>query len=106
MGLEAVNTKFCSLIFYFILFKERLLGKHSCIVVFVKLMMFPQDNNKEQDVPIIDSSIAKDIFSSVLKLLISWLVGAFCIYLFQCSKYEYLSYPMNFLFNISFLFSQ
>ena len=39
--------------------------------------MFQQEDNKEQDVSIIDSSIAKDIFFLILKLLISWLAGAF-----------------------------
>ena len=39
--------------------------------------MFWQEDIKEQDVSIIDSSIAKDIFFSILKLLISWLAGAF-----------------------------
>ena len=33
--------------------------------------MFRQEDNTEQDVSIIDSSIAKDIFFSILKLLIS-----------------------------------
>ena len=62
MGLDAVNTKFYSFILYFILFKERLLKKHRCIVAFVKLKMFRQEDNKEQYRSIIDSSIAKDIF--------------------------------------------
>ena len=43
----------------------------SLIVVFVKLKMFRQEDNNEQDVSIIDSSIAKYIFFSILKLLIS-----------------------------------
>ena len=49
VGLDTVNTKFYSFILYFILFKERLLEKHRCIVVFVKLKMFQQEDNKEQD---------------------------------------------------------
>ena len=83
MGLDTVNTKFYFFILYFILFKERLLGKHCCILVFVKLKMFRQEDNKEQDVSIIDSSIAKDIFFSILKLLISWLSGVF-LHIFVC----------------------
>ena len=83
VGLDTVNTKFYSFILYFILFKERLLEKHRCIVVFVKLKMFQQEDNKEQDVSIIGSSIAKDIFFSILKLLISWLAGAF-LHIFAC----------------------
>ena len=43
--------------------------------------MFRQKDVKEEDVSIIDSSIAKDILFSILKLLISWLIeGLFCIY--------------------------
>ena len=45
--------------------------------------MFWQEDIKEQDVSITDSSIAKDIFFSILKLLISWLAGAF-LHLFVC----------------------
>ena len=82
MGVDAVNTKSYSFILYFILFKEILLGKYRCIVVFVKLKMFRQEDNNEYDVSII---------------------AYFC--LFSYSKYEYLSYSQNFLFNISFLFS-
>ena len=86
--------------FYFytlltLLFKERLLEKHPCIVLFVKLKMFRQKDNKEQDVSIIDSSITKHIFFSILAY---WDFFAY-ICLFRCSKYEYLSYSMNFLFN-------
>ena len=62
MGLDAVNTKSYYFILYFILFKERLLEKHCCSTVSVKLM-FWQEGNCEQDVSIIDSSIAKGIFS-------------------------------------------
>ena len=62
MGLDAVNTKFCFFILCFILFKEGLLEKYCCIVVFVKLKMFWQEQNKEQDVSIIDNSIAEDFF--------------------------------------------
>ena len=48
-----------------------------------------------------------NIFFSILKLLTSWLAGTFAyICLFWCSEYEYLSYSMNFLFNISLLFSR
>ena len=65
MGLDSVNTKFYSFISYFILFKERLLEKHHSIIVFVELKMFRQEDNKEQDVSITDSSIAKDIFFNV-----------------------------------------
>ena len=51
-------------LFYFIVYyKERLLERHRCIVVFVKLKMFWQEDNKEQDVSINDSCIAEDIFS-------------------------------------------
>ena len=83
MGLDTANTKSYSFILYFILFKDRLLEKHCCIVVFVRLRMFRQEDNKEQDVSIIYSSIAKDIFFSILKLLISWLTGAF-LHIFVC----------------------
>ena len=83
MDLGTVNTKFYYFILYFILFKERLLEKHRCIVVFVKLKTFQQEDNKEQDISTIDSSVAKKhFFLSILKLLISLLVGAFFIYLF------------------------
>ena len=83
MDLGTVNTKFYYFILYFILFKERLLEKHRCIVVFVKLKTFQQEYNKEQDISTIDSSVAKKtFFLSILKLLISLLVGAFFIYLF------------------------
>ena len=57
--------------------------KHRCVAVFVKLKMFRQEDNKEQDVSIIDNSIAKNIFLSILKLLISLLVGAF-LHIFVC----------------------
>ena len=80
MGLDAANTKFYYFALYFILFKERLLEKR-CL--FVKLKMFRQEDNKEQDVSIIDISIAKDIFFSILKLLISWLAGPF-LHIFVC----------------------
>ena len=51
-------------LFYFIVYyKERLLERHRCIVVFVKLKMFWQEDNKEQDASINDSCIAEDIFS-------------------------------------------
>ena len=50
---------------------------------FVKLKMFQQEDNKEQDISIIDSSIAKDSFSTILKLLISWLAGFF-LHIFVC----------------------
>ena len=83
MGLDTVNTKFYSFILYFMLFKEKLLEKHCCIVVFIKLKMFQQEDIKEQDASIIDSSIEKDIFFSLLKLLISWLDGAF-LHIFVC----------------------
>ena len=83
MGLDAINTKFYCFISYYVLFKERLLEINCCIVVFVKLKMFWQEDIKEQDVSITDSSIAKDIFFSILKLLISWLAGAF-LHLFVC----------------------
>ena len=68
--------------FYFytlltLLFKERLLEKHRCIVLFVKLKMFRQKDNKEQDVSIIDSSITKHIFFLNIGLL-----GLLRIYLF------------------------
>ena len=60
-----------------LLFKERLLEKHRCIVLFVKLKMFRQKDNKEQDVSIIDSSITKHIFSQY------WLIGTFS-HIFLC----------------------
>ena len=62
MDLGTVNTKFYYFILYFILFKERLLEKHRCIVVFVKLKTFQQEDNKEQDISTIDSSVAKKHF--------------------------------------------
>ena len=62
IGFEVVKTKFYSFVLYFILFKEGLLEKHRCIVVFIKLEMFGQEDNKEQDVSIIDSSIARHFF--------------------------------------------
>ena len=68
MGLDAVNTKFYSFIILFstlYFFKERLLEKHHCIVVFVRLKMFRQEDNKEHNVTIINISIAKDIFFSI-----------------------------------------
>ena len=61
MFLDTVSTKFCSFLLYFVLFKERLLKKHSCSVVFVKLKIIQQEDNKEQDASVIDSSIARDI---------------------------------------------
>ena len=70
MVLDTVSTKFCSFVLYFVLFKERLWKKHSCIVVFVKLKIIQQEDNKEQDVSINDSSIARDNFFLILKLLI------------------------------------
>ena len=107
MGLDAVNTKFCSFVLYFILFKEGLLEKHCCIVVFVKLKMFQQEDNREQDVSMIDSSTAKDIFFLNIEVPNFLAYGGFFAYicLFWCSKYEYLRYIMNFLFDIFFLFS-
>ena len=61
--------------------------------------MFRQKDVKEEDVSIIDSSIAKDILFSILKLLISWLIGAFLhIYFFWCRKYGYLRYSLISLF--------
>ena len=76
MSFGPVNTKFYSFNLYFILFKERSLEKHRCIVLSIKLKMFRKEDNKEQDVSIIDSSIAlQDIFFSILKLLISCLIG-------------------------------
>ena len=61
--------------------------------------MFRQKDVKEEDVSIIDSSIAKDILFSILKLLISWLVGAFLhICFFWCRKYGYLRYSLISLF--------
>ena len=50
MSLGPVNTKFYSFILYFILFKERSLEKHRCIVLSIKLKMFRKEDNKEQDV--------------------------------------------------------
>ena len=61
IGFEVVKTKFYSFVLYFILFKEGLLEKHRCIV-FIKLEMFGQEHNKEQDVSINDSSIARHFF--------------------------------------------
>ena len=109
MDLGTVNTKFYYFILYFILFKERLLEKHRCIVVFVKLKTFQQEDNKEQDISTIDSSAAKKhFFCQYWSCWFLCLLGLFLyICLFQCREYEYLSlsYSMNFLFNISFLFS-
>ena len=45
--------------------------------------MFWQEDNKEQDNSIIDSSIAKSIFFLILKLLTSWLAGAI-LHIFVC----------------------
>ena len=63
MGLDAVKTKFYSFISFYTFLKRDYCKKHYCIVVFVKLKMFQHEDNKEQDVSIIDSSIAKNIFS-------------------------------------------
>ena len=76
MSLDAVNTKFYSFIFYFILFTNRWLQKTSLHCSFY-YKMFQHEDDKEQDVSIIGSRIAKSIFFSILKLLTSWLAVAF-----------------------------
>ena len=43
--------------------------------------MFRQEDNKEQDFSIIEVALPKTFFFSILKLLISWLAGAFFAYI-------------------------
>ena len=84
MSFGPVNTKFYSFNLYFILFKERSLEKHRCIVLSIKLKMFRKEDKKEQDVSIIDSSIARHFFLNieVANFLPYWAYwGLFRIYL-------------------------
>ena len=71
MVLDTVNTKSYSFILCFMLFKERLLKKHCCIVVFVNLKMFLLVDSKEQDVSIIG---LKTVFVAIM----SHAQGIFC----------------------------
>ena len=108
MHLDAAKNKFYSFILYFILFKKRLLEKHCYTVVFVELKMFRAGDNNKQDVSITGSSITKGHFFLNIEVANFLTFQGFFAYncLFQCSKYEYLNVGMNFLFNISFLFSR